>query len=278
MSDIEVQSPARYRLQVIINRDLVSPPDGLDEVVSFELGKLADAGYSCLAHNVNKLKERPQKKRLGEFTVDDVIPFITSLTQKEYTVNGQTYIVKMNSARYFVFRDNLSCVACGIIGTKMMLEQHPGDKTAHFNLYAEEDGELVLMTKDHIRAKSKNGPDELHNFTTMCCVCNNIKADYPITLEQLRTVRYFHNMNKNLMTKRDLSKLTVEKVRQMTEENLKNAVDHIPSYLTSYNNVVETACQNKEENDYNLQSLSHRVQSETIGDLKEELLFSEMSA
>ena len=207
MSDNEIQSPVRYRLQVIVNRDLVCPPEGLDEVVAFELGKLANLGYNCAAHNVNRLKERPQKKRLGEFKVEDVIPFIASTGFKDYTVNGQTYPVRMNSQRYFVFRDSLSCVSCGIAGSKMMLEQHPGDKTAHFNLYAEENGELVMMTKDHIRAKSVGGEDRHSNFQTMCSICNNIKAHQAIALEDLRSLRMIYNRNLRHMPKKDLHRL-----------------------------------------------------------------------
>lgn len=242
MSDNEFQSPVRYRLQVIVNRDLVCPPDGLDGVVAFELGKLADSGYTCVAHNVSFLKERLQKKRLGEFTVADVIPFIVPTGQKDYVVNGQSYVVKMNSQRYFVFRDSCSCVACGLTGTKMILEQHPGDKTAHFNLYAEEDTELVLMTKDHIRAKSVGGEDRLDNFATCCQICNNIKANYPITLEQLRNLRHLYNQNVRVMAKRDVSRMVVVETERYVEQNRLDSVDYIRTFASSVsgNNICYT--------------------------------------
>jgi 5-methylcytosine-specific restriction endonuclease McrA len=231
MSDTEIQSPARYRLQIIINRDLVCPPEGLDEVVVFELGKLANQGYSCVAHNVNRLKERPQKKRIAEFTVDDVIPFISTNGTKDYVVNGQTYTVRMNSQRYFVFRDSLSCVSCGIVGEKMILEQHPGDKTAHFNLYAEENGELVLMTKDHIRAKSVGGEDRHSNYQTMCSICNNIKAHQAIGLEDLRSLRAIYNRNVNQMPKKELHKLIENAKVKMIRPGFDGA-DWIANYVT----------------------------------------------
>jgi len=232
MSDIETKSPARYRLQIIINRDLICPPDGLDEVVSFELGKLAHLGYTCVAHHVNRLKDRPQKKRIGEFTVEDVIPFITSSeSKKDYVVNGQTYVVRMNSQRYFVFRDSLSCVSCGLTGSKMVLEQHPGDKTAHFNLYAEEDGNLVLMTKDHIRAKAVGGEDRHSNYQTMCSICNNIKASEAIGLEDLRTLRMLYNVNVRQMPKKQLHRMIEDAKGQMVRAIRKEA-DWDANYVT----------------------------------------------
>jgi hypothetical protein len=224
MSDLENKSPTRYRLQIIVNRDLVCPPEGLDEVVSFELGKLGDLGYTCVAHHVNRLRERPQKKRLAEFKVEDVIPFITaSETKREYVVNGVPYVVRMNSQRYFVFRDSMSCVACGLTGTKMLLEQHPGDKSAHFNLYAEEDDNLVLMTKDHIRAKAVGGEDRHSNYQTMCSICNNIKASDAISVEDLRTLRLMYNRNVKQMPKKQLHKLIEDAKSRMPRRHRQEA-------------------------------------------------------
>ena len=223
MSDPESHSPARYRIQVIVNREIICSPESLDETVAFELGRLAATGYSCVGHNVNKIKEKPQKKRLGEFTLDDVIPYIATCSQRNYTVDGHTYTVRMNSQRYFVFRDSASCVSCGLVGTKMILEQHPGDKTAHFNLYGEENGELILMTKDHIRAKSAGGEDRHSNYQTMCSVCNNIKAHESVALEDLRNLRATYNRHVNLMSKRELHKILEEAKKQVVRKSLKEA-------------------------------------------------------
>lgn len=48
--------------------------------------------------------------------------------------------------------------------------------SAHFNLYAEKDGESRLMTKDHIIPKSKGGKNHLDNLQTMCDHCNSKKG------------------------------------------------------------------------------------------------------
>jgi 5-methylcytosine-specific restriction endonuclease McrA len=223
MSETETQSPARYRIQVIVNREIICSPANVDETVSFELGRLASMGCTCVGHNVTKIKEKPQKKRLGEFTLDDVIPYIATCSQRNYVANGHTYTVRMNSQRYFVFRDSPSCVACGLTGTKMILEQHPGDKTAHFNLYAEENGELVLMTKDHIRARSAGGEDRHSNYQTMCSICNNIKAHESVALEDLRNLRAIYNRHVNTMAKRELHKVLEEAKRQVVRKSLQEA-------------------------------------------------------
>jgi len=143
---------------------------------------------------------------LGEFDPDDVLPFVTSSAKRrEYKIKNKSYQIRMNSHRYFVFHTNRNCVACGTEGTKMLLEQHPHDKTPHFNLYSEEDGKLILMTKDHIVAKSVGGEDRLSNYQTMCCICNNIKGSDPLTLEDIRHLRSVYNQHKNKLTRKKIN-------------------------------------------------------------------------
>jgi hypothetical protein len=59
--------------------------------------------------------------------------------------------------------------------------------TPHFNLYSQlDDGQLILMTKDHILPACKGGPNHIDNMQTMCYHCNSLKDDDILTLEQLR--------------------------------------------------------------------------------------------
>lgn len=141
-----------------------------------------------------QMKDRKRLVHLGEFSPEDVFPFITvEESKREYVINGVTYSVRMNSDRYHVFKANPKCVACGMVGTRMILDINPGDQSPHFNLYGEEDGRLVLMTKDHILAKSKGGQDALDNFQTMCCTCNNLKGAYDLSIEDTRELRSLFN-------------------------------------------------------------------------------------
>ena len=99
--------------------------------------------------------------------------------RREYVGDdGTAWSVKMSSHRYWVFKGNLFCVECGRMGTIMALEQFRSkpDQPPHFNLYAEEEGEWVLMTKDHIRPIADGGPSTIDNYQTMCSECNELKG------------------------------------------------------------------------------------------------------
>jgi hypothetical protein len=93
------------------------------------------------------------------------------------------YIVNMNSARYYVFKNNLQCVTCGISGKVFYLEKQLMQKNSkvdkfHFNLYAIDDyGIEILMTKDHIIPLSKKGQNNKKNYQTMCQICNSKKSN-----------------------------------------------------------------------------------------------------
>jgi 5-methylcytosine-specific restriction endonuclease McrA len=71
----------------------------------------------------------------------------------------------------------LECVTCGIKGLFYAVEQSPGQKSHHLNLYGvNEDSEEVLMTHDHIIARGLGGVDNLSNAQVMCSPCNSKKG------------------------------------------------------------------------------------------------------
>jgi hypothetical protein len=158
-----------------------------------------------LVLRLDKLKDKVEKVRLGEFSAKDVIPYLSKEeTKKEYEINGIKYAVKMNSHRYFLFRESMKCVACGIVATRTFLEHHPADKSPHFNFYGEEDGKLILMTKDHIHAKSCGGEDRHSNYQTMCIICNNLKSHANLGLEAVSALRKLYDENKDQVPKKKL--------------------------------------------------------------------------
>jgi len=134
---------------------------------------------------------------MGAFSPDDVLPHITrGRTRRDYTGDdGRVWSVKMNSHRYWTFRESLKCVVCGLEGTVMSLERGKSDTgQPHFNLYAVlPSGKRVLLTKDHIEPRSKGGQDAGPNFQTMCTVCNGLKSNYRLTLEQVQRLRLAAN-------------------------------------------------------------------------------------
>lgn len=112
--------------------------------------------------------------------------------RQAFTVDGTEYLVKMTSQRYWLFKNNPSCVVCGRTGSIMALQRDHNNKwrgcdRVHFNMYAvEPDGTRVLMTKDHITPQSKGGRNMKTNYQTMCSICNGIKGDRDMTPEQVR--------------------------------------------------------------------------------------------
>lgn len=88
-------------------------------------------------------------------------------------------MVKGNSHRYQTFfTKGLKCACCGIEGKYFGKEKTFGSMRYHMNLYAiNEDGEEVLMTKDHIIPRSKGGKDDISNYQTMCVKCNRAKGN-----------------------------------------------------------------------------------------------------
>jgi len=161
---------------------------------------------------VDKLRRKQHRIVLGKFAPDDVLPYITNNDfRREYVVGDKAYPVKMNSHRYFVFRENRKCVSCGIDGTIFLLEQHPNDKSPHFNLYAEdEDGKLVLMTKDHIYAKAHGGEDRHSNYQTMCSICNNLKGSAHLSLAGIAELYEIYKENRKSLPRKKLAALIAE--------------------------------------------------------------------
>ena len=154
-----------------------------------------------------KMKERKKLIHLFKYSPDDVFPYVTQEeSKKEFIVGDKIFQVRMNSDRYHVFKNDRSCASCGLVGKYMILDMNPGDTSPHFNLYAEEHGRLILMTKDHILAKSKGGTDTLYNLKTCCAICNNLKANYDLSYEDVKYLRALYR-NPNKMSKKDLRDL-----------------------------------------------------------------------
>jgi 5-methylcytosine-specific restriction endonuclease McrA len=130
-------------------------------------------------------------KKFGWLPAYEVLPYVLEPNQKgpvhrDFTVNGCTYSINMTATRYRVFQKSHFCVCCGLEGRVMVLGMNGRrfiKKNAYFNLYSEND---VLMTKDHIIPRSQGGPDNISNLQTMCSICNCLKGDRIISVEELR--------------------------------------------------------------------------------------------
>jgi len=140
-------------------------------------------------------KEVGTKCRIGFYSPEKVLPFAIhpnihkELIGRGLKINDPEYIekacriydgeiVKMASWRYQTFNHSgLKCHCCGLEGTYFALEHSRGNKRFHFNLYAiDNQGNEVLMTKDHIKSKAQGGRDFLENLQTLCSRCNHKKG------------------------------------------------------------------------------------------------------
>lgn len=100
----------------------------------------------------------------------------------------------------------------------MLLELPNGCEFPHFNLYAEESGERVLMTKDHKIPVARGGKDVMDNYQTMCAICNNIKGKDILHLDDLRALRALYNkcVGEHMSSTQVHQMLQEEKIRLMT--------------------------------------------------------------
>lgn len=110
--------------------------------------------------------------RLGIYSLNEVLDKVMC---GECRIDFNGYTINMNRDNLKLFFRNHTCIKCGLEGQYFVMES-TGDNP-HFNLYALKEGKEVLMTKDHIIPKSKNGKDVMSNFQTMCITCNQEKGN-----------------------------------------------------------------------------------------------------
>lgn len=172
-----------------------------------------------------------ERVRVAEFPINLVLNSVF-VPKKIFEHDGKKYEVKMNSQRYFVFKENLKCVCCSLKGTRMFLEYNIADMVPHFNLYGEKNKNLILMTKDHIIARALGGQDKHSNYQTMCLVCNNLKGHSSLTLDSLKKLRKLFDKNKRLLTKKNLH-IFLEEQKKKLDKSYK-----VKNKLNKKNNVI----------------------------------------
>ncbi len=216
----------KHKITATVQWEIETREPDVVKAASVQLQKMLPNLVSGRILKIDNLKPRRQKKIIGSFAVNDVFPFITNEEERrDYFVDGSCHSIRMNSQRYFIFKACPSCVSCGIVGNKFILEQNPNDKSPHFNFYAVHwDGSMVLMTKDHINPRSHGGENIHSNYQTMCSICNNLKGSYNLKIEGLRQIRNAYNENKKNLTKKQLNNMLLE-MRQELQFPIKEKKD-----------------------------------------------------
>jgi 5-methylcytosine-specific restriction endonuclease McrA len=124
--------------------------------------------------------------RLGQYNIEEVLPFIGQ--RKQY---GKTTVFVREGPRMRLFERTQICACCHLKGLYFWLEKS-GSFPFHFNLYGLEDGREVMMTLDHILARSQGGTKKDDNVQLLCEYCNRAKKDKNMTLDELRKKRGIH--------------------------------------------------------------------------------------
>jgi len=119
-------------------------------------------------------------KTIAVYPVDAIISFVSGNTKKCKKFKFAGRKVRINSLKLQTFKkDGLVCADCGIQASFFSLDtiKHKSQTRTTLNLYAWHDGQLKLMTCDHIIPKSKGGGKGIANTQTMCYACNHKKGN-----------------------------------------------------------------------------------------------------
>lgn len=97
-------------------------------------------------------------------------------------IPGHKNKIKFSSLRFYVFKEKgLRCVNCGVEAIIVSLDAYLRQgifKDPHFNFYGlYGNGEVFMLTKDHIIPISMGGKNKLENLQPMCNRCNGTKRD-----------------------------------------------------------------------------------------------------
>lgn len=158
--------------EVSINRDI----ETLSDLVKILSGE-------CYISNTDIRLTETTLERKSIHSIEDVREVVKDVLFEKYKQNSKVEldgdIIKGNSQRYQTFfTKGMKCACCGIEGKYFAKEKHEKDISYHLNLYGiDNNGQEVLITKDHIIPKSKGGKDILENYQTMCVICNQLKGN-----------------------------------------------------------------------------------------------------
>jgi hypothetical protein len=236
-----------HRLRVGLNLNVEFLGEDLDE----ENVKKEIENYISKKFDILNLKITSNEKTnlslnyIAETDYDSVINLISNdPSYKTFKIKNKKYLVRMNTHRYFLFRENNTCVVCGLKGDRFVLEKPIEDTHPHFNLYAIENNSYVLMTKDHVLPKCLGGKDHHSNYQTMCSTCNGLKGHNRIPIFVIKQLRDFLNENKSKISRKQLN-VSLENIKNsyfLTVKHNKTIQDHTRKKVAGSIVVVNDMC------------------------------------
>lgn len=186
-----------------------------------------DNHKTSISLKIEKAKNSNEKIRLAEFDLNEILERVEIDKEKEvFEIDGQNFTVKLNSDRLRLFKNCRKCVSCGLEATRLFLETYKGENLAHFNAYGVYEDDLVLFTKDHIKAKSCGGKNILQNYQTMCSTCNTLKAHLNLDLESLFELRKIYDANVKKISKKQLHLLIEQERARLSKPWYQNKPDN----------------------------------------------------
>lgn len=220
--------------QININLSFVNDGKSIAEIndlVSEYLIRFKELNKFSYQITFNQSKPKFNKP-IRQYLIEDFWElYITNLLPTEFIHEGIENKISnpYSSARVKLFRENSSCVACGLKINKVWLELPNDVKVAHYNFYGEENGEDILFTKDHIKPKSKGGQNNSSNYVTMCSTCNNLKGNNELTFEDVKYIRDNFHKKKNNGTQHMRNWILQEKTKRETIKKVRDCLDSILS-------------------------------------------------
>lgn len=206
-------------VSVLVQFDLEVEENNIEKSVKDKLTAMLPGDFKFRI--VKPKKQSSPNLIIGEFSLNDIFENLVNGNKRiVYTVDEKDYAVKLNVKRFTTFKNNNKCVACGLEGTKFLLEQCQDSETAHFNMYGVQNNQDILMTRDHVVPRSKGGGNTNENYATMCIICNNLKGDLELNPSQIGELRDILNNNLHL-NRKQLNRLLSDAKQNMYIRDLK---------------------------------------------------------
>lgn len=144
-----------------------------------ELKEKLEVVYTPLLKDRNKIRRTHKYKIVKEYSIDKIFSIIGS--DKTFEFKGHKYFQdnehKVKLRRACIYKKiGVDCVSCDTKATHFALGLDKGNNY-HLDLYGyDKEGNLVMITIDHIHPRCKGGEDKVENYQPMCKICNENKG------------------------------------------------------------------------------------------------------